>query len=214
MNKKVVLVVSISTAMIVSSIAGLVIANSSFGKRSGSGAASSIAEDSAEVSAALPLFRRLNGAYTRGSEPNHGGLTVLARLGVKTLVDLRSPYDHTSDIGDLARQLGLGYHWLPMSVWDPPTDDQANEFVRVVSDPGNGPVFVFCSDGLHRTGELTAIYRVAHDGWSVEQALTEMDGLGFNPYYYSLRQYVWTWARKFQPASVPASGRSLSAVEK
>jgi protein tyrosine/serine phosphatase len=101
-----------------------------------------------------------------------------------------------------------------MSVWDPPSDDQANEFVRVVSDPGNGPVFVFCSDGLHRTGELTAIYRVAHDGWSVERALAEMDGLGFNPYYYSLRQYVWTWARKFQPTSVPASGRSLSAVEK
>jgi protein tyrosine phosphatase (PTP) superfamily phosphohydrolase (DUF442 family) len=200
--------------MIVSSIAGLVIANSSSGKRSGAGAIPSIAEDSAEVSAALPLFRRLNETYTRGSEPNHGGVTMLARLGVKTVVDLRSPYDYTADIGEVAHQLGLGYHWLPMSVWDPPTDEQANEFVRVVSDQANAPVFVFCSDGLHRTGELSAIYRVAHDGWSVEQALAEMDGLGFNPYYYSLRQYVWTWARKFQPSAVPPTGRGLSAAEK
>jgi protein tyrosine phosphatase (PTP) superfamily phosphohydrolase (DUF442 family) len=196
------------------SIAGLVIANSSSKAAPGAGASSSITEESAEVIAALPLFRRLNDTYARGSQPNHGGVTMLARLGVKTLVDLRSPYDHTADIGGVAGHLGLGYKWLPMSVWDPPTDEQANEFIRVVSDPANAPVFVFCSDGLHRTGELTAIYRVARDGWTVEQALAEMDGLGFNPYYYSLRQYVWTWARKFQSSAVPPSGRALSAVEK
>jgi protein tyrosine/serine phosphatase len=156
----------------------------------------SLDENSAEVTAALPYFRRLNEHYTRGSQPIRGGVTVLARLGIKSLVDLRSAYDHTEDVGEAARQLGLAYYWLPMSVWDPPSDEQANEFLKLVGDHAKGPFFVFCADGLNRTGELSALHRIANDGWTVDKAIKEMDELGFNPYYYSLRQYVWDYARK------------------
>jgi protein tyrosine/serine phosphatase len=120
---------------------------------------------------------------------------LLAKLGVKTLVDLRSKYDRTPGVEAEAERVGLQYYWLPLSVWDPPTDAQTDEFVSVVTDQSRSPVFVFCTDGLNRTGEMTAIYRINHDGWSVEQALKEMDDAGFSPYYYSLRNYVWTYAR-------------------
>jgi protein tyrosine phosphatase (PTP) superfamily phosphohydrolase (DUF442 family) len=173
-----------------------------------------ISDTSAEVQTALPLFHRLDENYMRGSRPLHGGISALTRLGVRTVVDLRSPYDHTDDIGVAAERAGLGYKWLPMSVWNPPTDAEAQEFVRLVTDRSKGPFFVFCDDGLHRTGEMSAIYRVVTSRWSVEQALKEMDEVGFNPYYYSLRNYVWTYARKFHPAAVPPQGRALSAFEK
>ena len=100
-----------------------------------------------------------------------------------------------SDQRPEAERLGLGYQWLPLSVWDPPTDAQTAEFLAVVTDKSRSPVFVFCADGLNRTGEMTAIYRMAHDGWSVEEAIKEMDDAGFSPYYYSLRSYVWGYAR-------------------
>jgi protein tyrosine/serine phosphatase len=120
---------------------------------------------------------------------------LLAELGVKTLVDLRSKYDRTPGVEAEAERSGLQYYWLPLSVWDPPSDAQTAEFLSVATDQARSPVFVFCTDGVNRTGEMTAIYRINHDGWNVEQALKEMDEAGFSPYYYSLRNYVWTYAR-------------------
>jgi protein tyrosine phosphatase (PTP) superfamily phosphohydrolase (DUF442 family) len=170
-------------------------------------------ERRAEVTATLPLFHRLDANYMRGAQPTRGGIEMLERLGVKTVVDLRSIYDHTDDIGIAAERVGLRYYWMPMSVWNPPTDEQALAFATLTSDESKGPFFVFCFDGLNRTGEMSAIYRLAHDKWSVEQALKEMDALDFNPYYYSLRSYVWTYARKFHPRAVPPGGRRLSPDE-
>jgi protein tyrosine/serine phosphatase len=155
------------------------------------------------------MFRRLNENYMRGSQPAHGGIEVLRRLGAKAMVDLRSTYDHTDEIGVAAELAGLRYYWLPLSVWNPPTDKEAKDIITLVTDESKGPFYVFCSDGLHRTGEMSAIYRVVRDKWTVEQALKEMDELGFNPYYWSLRSYVWTYARKFRPSAVPHTGRGL-----
>ena len=122
-------------------------------------------EKSAEVQVALPLFRRLDENYMRGGEPARGGLGVLARLGVKTILDLRSEYDYTDDIRVSAERLGFTYRRLPLSVWNPPTDKEANGFVQIVTNKTEGPFFVFCSDGIHRTGEMSAIYRIVDDRW-------------------------------------------------
>ena len=168
---------------------------------------------SAQVTTTLPMFHRLDANYTRGAEPASGGIETLTRLGVKTVVDLRSIYDHTDQVGLAAEKAGLRYYWLPLGVWNPATDAQAREFVALVTDESKGPFYIFCDDGLHRTGEMSAIYRVAHDRWSAEQSLKEMDEVGFNPYYYSLRSYVWTYARKFNPQAVPLHARRVSAFE-
>lgn len=176
-------------------------------------ASEKLEDSSAEVSATLPLFHRLNADYLRGSQPLRGGIGTLSRLGVKTIVDLRSNYDHTDEIGEAAERAGLTYYWLPTSVWDPPTDEEANRFISLVCDKAKSPFFVFCADGLNRTGEMSALYRVAVDKWSVEQALKEVDELGFNPYYYTLRNYVWTYARKFRPEAVPPGARGLRPSE-
>jgi protein tyrosine phosphatase (PTP) superfamily phosphohydrolase (DUF442 family) len=166
-----------------------------------------------EIAATLPLYHRVDENYVRGSQPLRGGIGTLKRLGVKTLVDLRSIYDHTDEVKVAAEAAGLGYQWVPMSVWNPPADDEANRFVSLVADTTKGPFFVFCADGLNRTGEMTAVYRVAHNSWTVEKALDEADELGFNPYYYTLRSYVWDYARKFRPSAVPPTGRRVSPLE-
>lgn len=172
-----------------------------------------LADNSGEVTATLPLFHRVDENYLRGSQPLRGGVGTLNSLGIRTIVDLRSPYDHTDDVRTAAAAYGLGYEWVPTSVWNPPTDDEANRFLAIVTDVARGPFFVFCADGLNRIGEMTAIYRVAHSKWTVMSALEEADQLGFNPYYYSLRNYVWDYARKFQPSAVPSSGRRISQFD-
>jgi tyrosine-protein phosphatase SIW14 len=172
-----------------------------------------LADNSAQVIATLPYFHRLDATYMRGSTPAKGGIETLKRLGVKTVVDLRSTYDHTDDIGVATERSGMVYYWLPTSVWDPPTDAKAQEFVSVVADESKGPFYVFCADGLNRVGEMSAIYRVAKSKWTVDQAIKEIDDFGFNPYYWNLRSYVYTYARIHYPKSLPPQARSLSSTE-
>ena len=164
---------------------------------------------SPEVKSSLPLFHRLNENYTRGAEPASGGVRILQRLGIKTLLDLRSAHDHTDDVKIEAERLGLSYHWLPMSIWFGPSDAEAKKFLSLVADRHSGPFFVFCSDGKHRTGEMSAIYRIDGERWDIDRALKEMDEIGFSPYYYALRNYVWNYARKFRPEALPKTARRM-----
>jgi protein tyrosine phosphatase (PTP) superfamily phosphohydrolase (DUF442 family) len=214
-KQRVLVVAILAIACIVIAITFILVYSngSRYVSASGSSAPAPLSDTSAQVTTTLPMFHRLDANYTRGAEPASGGIETLTRLGVKTVVDLRSIYDHTDAAGLAAEKAGLRYYWLPLGVWNPATDAQAREFVTLVTDESKGPFYVFCDDGLHRTGEMSAIYRVAHDRWSVEQALKEMDAIGFNPYYYSLRSYVWTYARKFSPQAVPRGARRVSAFE-
>lgn len=172
-----------------------------------------LADNSAEVMATLPFYHRLDDNYRRGGEPLHGGIETLKRLGVRALVDLRSDYDYRDELRVAAEHSGLSYYRAPMSVWDPPADKDAKAFVALVSDQSKGPFYVFCADGLNRVGEMSAIYRIAHSRWTVEQALKEIDDMGFSPYYWSLRTYVYTYARKFHPKALPPQARALSSLE-
>lgn len=212
-NKKFLLAVLVLSALSAIATSTIVFGNRSKAWVKTASADKELDETSGEVTATLPFFHRVDENYTRGSQPLRGGINTLTRLGVKTIVDLRSIYDHTDEIREGAEAGGLSYVWLPMSVWTPPTDEEANRFVEAVSDTSKGPFFVFCADGLNRTGEMTAIYRIERSKWTVEKALDEADQLGFNPYYYTLRNYVWDYARKFSPSAVPLNGRRVSSTE-
>lgn len=216
MHHKKFLLIAIVTAAVLAIAISTIVSSKSGPAEPISGNASRgeprLSDTAGEVTATLPLFHRVDENYARGSQPLRGGIGTLTRLGVKTLVDLRSVYDHTDDVKIAAQTVGLGYEWVPMSVWNPPSDEEANRFVSLVTDTTKGPFFVFCADGLNRIGEMTAIYRVAHSKWTVEKALGEADELGFNPYYYNLRNYVWDYARKFQPSAVPTTGRRVSPL--
>ena len=55
-----------------------------------------------------------------------------------------------------------------------PTPAQLAQFLGLVNDPAAQPVYVHCVGGRHRTGVMTAIYRMTHDGWSGDRAFKEM----------------------------------------
>jgi hypothetical protein len=39
-----------------------------------------------------------------------------------------------------------------------------------------------------------------------------MDSVGFNPFYYTLRNYVWSYARKFTPEALPKNARGVKSL--
>jgi protein tyrosine/serine phosphatase len=63
---------------------------------------------------------------------------------------------------------------IPMTTHAAPTPEQVAQFLKLVDDPANQPVYVHCQGGRHRTGVMTAIYRIAREGWTADRAFAEM----------------------------------------
>jgi protein tyrosine phosphatase len=61
-----------------------------------------------------------------------------------------------------------------------------------VTDPKRVPVLVHCQHGADRTGTMCALYRIAVQGWSKEEALREMQagGFGFHGVWQDLVRFV------------------------
>jgi tyrosine-protein phosphatase SIW14 len=139
-------------------------------------------------------FGKLNDNYYRGSQPTVEQFDELKKIGIKTIIDLRK--DSIEGASQQARDAGLQYVNFPLTTKRPATEDQTAQFLNLVNDPVNWPVFVHCKGGRHRTGEMTAIYRITHDGWSGEQAYEEMKKYDFEDSFFyprSLKKYVFSY---------------------
>jgi len=123
-------------------------------------------------------FGRVNPNYYRGAEPDADDYAALSALGIKTLIDLRGE-DVKPQEKVLAEQAGMAYVAIPMTTRIVPTPEQIRTFLRVVSDPAQQPVYVHCVGGRHRTGVMTAIYRMTEDRWTPAQAFKEMKTFKF-----------------------------------
>lgn len=125
-------------------------------------------------------FGQVNSHYYRGSAPRDDDYANLAALGVKLVVDLRGDDGEAADQGTVERS-GMRYVHLPMTTHAPPTPALIETFLRLVTEPANQPVYVHCVGGRHRTGVMTAIYRMSQEGWTPAQAFKEMKSYKFGP---------------------------------
>ena len=123
-------------------------------------------------------FGRVDAMYYRGAQPEGHDYADLAALGVKTIINLTSD-DAAPDEKAMAEQAGLRYVQIPMTTHDAPTSAQLAEFMKLVDDAASQPVYVHCVGGRHRTGVMTAAYRMTQDGWTADQAFKEMKDYKF-----------------------------------
>jgi protein-tyrosine phosphatase len=86
----------------------------------------------------------------------------------KTLVNLCDLQE--ADLA-VAKSEGIRYVWIPSE--QVPTDENADKFVALVSDPANQPVHVHCEHGVGRTGVMVALYRTLVEGWALDDAIAE-----------------------------------------
>ena len=140
---------------------------------------SSTATTSAPATLAIGIdnFGRINETYYRGAQPDGRDYTDLAALGVKTVIDLQQ--DGLAIERQLVESAGMRFFRIPMTTRTAPTSDDISRFLQLVNDPANQPVYVHCAGGRHRTGVMTALYRMTHDGWNPDQAFKEMKQYDF-----------------------------------
>jgi protein tyrosine/serine phosphatase len=135
-----------------------------------------------EVNGVPNLHRVADGLY-RSAQPTAAGMRNLETLGIKSVVNLRAFH---SDRYRIART-GLTETHIAMKTWHPERED-AVRFLKAVGDPSRGPILVHCQHGADRTGAMLAIYRIAVQGWSKEDAAREMTdgGYGFHEVWVNL----------------------------
>ena len=136
-------------------------------------------------------FGQINTNYFRGAQPDGRDYSDLAVLGVKTVIDLTR--DGRENERGLVEAAGMKFYRIPMTTSDRPSDQAVAEFLKLVTNPANLPVYVHCQGGRHRTGVMTAVYRMTQDGWTADQAYAEMKQYKFEgfPGHPELKRFVY-----------------------
>ena len=117
-------------------------------------------------------FGRVSPTYYRGAQPKGHDFADLAAAGVKTVIDLAQEGDPAEEAN--AKKAGLQFVRIPMTTHQSPGPVTITEFLSLVNDPARQPVYVHCIGGRHRTGVMTAIYRMTAEAWTPIQAFHEM----------------------------------------
>jgi len=138
-------------------------------------------------------FGKVNDHIYRGGQPREDEYAELAKIGIKTIVDLRE--DPEIYARRSAEGAGLRYINIRLNAKRPPTEAESDGFLQVVNDDRNWPVFVHCAGGRHRTGALLAVYRMVMDGWDARRAYREMKDYKFYSRfgYGDMKEFVFDY---------------------
>ncbi len=135
----------------------------------------------------VPNLHKIGDNLYRSAQPTAQGMKNLKKMGIETVVNLRS---FNSD-RDLIGNTGLGYEHLYMKAWHP-EHKEVVRFLQIVTNPKRTPVLVHCQHGADRTGTMITLYRIAVQGWTKEEALREMTegGFGFHEVWSNLPKWI------------------------
>lgn len=137
----------------------------------------------------VPNFHKVSENLYRSAQPTEEGMKNLKKMGIKTIVNLRSFHSDRDEIGET----GLQYEHIFMKAWHPERKEII-KFLKIVSNPENTPVLVHCQHGADRTGTMCAVYRMVFENWSKEDALKEMKEGGYN--FHSVWINLEPWIKK------------------
>ena len=160
----------------------------------------------------IPNFHQVNDHIYRGGQPSDEGLQALAKLGVKTILDLRREDEHSTKAeAQAVEAAGMRYVNVPMVGVLAPSDEQISKVLNLLDSTTQGPVFVHCKRGADRTGTVIACYRIAHDHWENQKALEEAKSDGMSFLQVGMKRYVKDFRPDSQSASAMPGQQPLAA---
>lgn len=151
-------------------------------------------------------FTKVNDGLYRGGLPTDEQMKGLQKLGIKTDVNLMAGAGDAAERAmvahekEVAEKLGITFINLkvPFNVDVP--ESMVLQWLQVAQDTSKQPVYIHCRHGRDRTGMMVAAYRMAHDGYTGQQALDEMKTFGFKPDKYP---FFAKFVLNFKPALTP-----------
>ena len=121
-------------------------------------------------------------------------LEALKKMGVGVVIDMRGTKSSHEQLA--VRKLGMEYIAIP---WHCPFPSDAifARFLKVIHEHPKKKVFVHCRLGDDRTGMAVAVYRMANEGWSADEALKEMEEFGFRGKHHLICPTLEFYEKRF-----------------
>jgi tyrosine-protein phosphatase SIW14 len=167
----------------------------------------------AESAPGIENFHQVDAHVYRGAQPTEEGIQYLAKVGVKTVIDLRAADGRSRKEEQLVIAAGMKYINVPMSGLTPPTQAEIGRILEVLENDSAGGVFVHCKRGADRTGAVIASYRIDHDGWDNPRALSEAMADGMSFFQLPRQSYIRAFqARKTEAKAAPVEVQSPTPV--
>ena len=132
-------------------------------------------------------LHKINDGLYRSAQPTREGMKNLERMGIKTIINLRSFHSDSDELKGTA----LLNDALSVKTWHI-EDEDVIRVLRILGKKENGPFLIHCQHGADRTGVMSAMYRIVVQGWSKDEAIKEMvdGGYGFHSIWSNIIQYV------------------------
>ncbi|MCE9565895.1 MAG: dual specificity protein phosphatase family protein [Planctomycetes bacterium] len=154
--------------------------------------------------------------YRSGQMTAAGLREIVAKNGIKTVINLQHEepdpmlLDRWMGSGvvresELCHDLGVKYLLLtpdviPKNLPKDQVPPVVDEFLSILDNEANYPVLIHCKAGLHRTGRLTAIYRMEYHGWSQGEALRELRANGYGNFMASeADEFIIQFIKNYKP---------------
>ena len=132
-------------------------------------------------------LHRISPTLYRSEQPTALGMKNLERLGIRTIINLRAFNDDKDEV----KGTSLRTERVKILTWRI-DDKHVIEVMRMLKKAENGPFLIHCQHGADRTGLMSAMYRVLEQGWTPEDALTELidGGYGYHSMWKNIIEYV------------------------
>lgn len=141
-------------------------------------------------------FHEVTAGLYRGAYPGEKGLCFLKDMGIKTIISFRWRKASRKAEQALVTALGMNFINIPLTYWSYPRQEQIEDFLALLDEESNYPLFVHCFHGADRTGLLIGIFRIIRCGWSFEDAYREMIKCGFHRFHTQHFKWIlWRIAR-------------------
>jgi len=141
-------------------------------------------------------FGRMNAHLYRGAQPEVAAYPSLKAFGIDTVVRLSTGEEFIAGEREHVESLGMRFISLPWRADGVPTDEQVHAFLDLFQQDSARTIFVHCREGVDRTGVMIALYRIAIDHFTAEQAVAEMKAFHYRYLFHPhLEEYVEAFSR-------------------
>ncbi len=156
----------------------------------------------------VPNFHQVDEHVYRGAQPHGQGFDGLAKIGIKTVIDLRGERSEETAV----ERTGMHYVRLPWSGYKAPADSQIAAVLSLLNDNSAWPVFIHCRRGADRTGTAIACYRITHDHWTNQQALAEAKTFGMSSMEVAMQRFILAFVSPVAPLAASASNTASTTA--